>query len=100
MLIGIYFIIILLFMVLVFWTWNNTKKFESLKEKIAFIVIGVAILMLITLIVFNLSKIGIKYPNKEILKQVRKIIIFIFVSINGFLSLPHIASLITDIKLR
>ena len=86
----IYIIIVVLFAVLLFWTWNNEKNFETNNEKIIFMIIGLGI---ITLIIFNISKSGIEYPNKEILNEVRKIALLIFMPINGYLSLPHIANL-------
>ncbi len=94
----IYFIIIILFAVLFLWIWNNIKDFEDNSQKIKFYIIGVAALFLITFIIFNISKIGITYPNKEILKQVRRTAILLCVPINGYLSLPHIAKIILDIK--
>ena len=94
----IYFIIVVLFGVLIFWTWNNTKDFEETKTKIIFCVVGIIVLGIVTLTIFNISKIGIKYQNKEIESQVRKIAVFLFIPINGFLSLPHIAKIKTDIK--
>ena len=68
----IYMIIILLFAVLLFWTWNNTKDFERTEQRILFIVIGIVILSILTLILFNISKIGVNYPNNNIMKEIRK----------------------------
>ncbi len=96
----IYLIIALLFAVLIFWTWNNTKEFEETSERIIFIVAGIIIIAIITLIYFAISKIGITYPKPEMVKQVRKIAVLVFTPINGFLSLPHIASLKMKIKLK
>ena len=93
----IYFIIIVLFTVLVMWTWNNVKDFENNTEKIKFIIIGLIILFICTIIIFAISKTGIKYPNDEVLKQVRCIAIFLCVPINGYISLPHIAKIKSDI---
>ena len=95
---AIYFIIIILFIVLFLWIWNNTKDFDDNLKKIKFIIIGIIALFIITFIIFNISKIGITYPNKEILKQVRRIAVLLSVPVNGYLSLPHIAKIISDIK--
>lgn len=97
MIIVIYFVIIVLFAVLLLWTWNNTKEFDDSFQRIAFIIIGLIILSIISLILFNISKTGINYPNKEMIKEVRKMILLLFIPINGFLSLPHIASLKSEI---
>jgi succinate dehydrogenase hydrophobic anchor subunit len=98
MLIGIYFVILVLFMVLIFWTWNNLKNVEEVKNRVIFIIGGIFALFIVTFIIFCISKIGLTYPNKEALGQVRKITIFLFLPLNGFISLPHIASLIVDIR--
>ena len=89
----IYFIIFVLFSVLILWTWNNAKEFKEIGTKIAFIIIGIIILGILTMILFNLSKRGVNYPNEEIVKEVRKMALLVFIPINGFISLPHIASL-------
>ena len=93
----IYFIIIVLFTVLVMWIWNNVKDFENNTKKIKFIIIGLIILFICTTIIFTISKIGIKYPDNEVLKYVRSISIFLCVPINGYISLPHIAKIKSDI---
>ena len=91
--------IIVLFVVLLFWTWNNSKDFQENKAKIKFILIGLISLSMVTFILFNLSKIGIDYPNEDIMKEIRKIALLLFIPINGFLTLPHIASIKTEIQL-
>ena len=95
----IYLIIIILFAVLLFWTWNNTKDFKETKSKIKFIIIGIITLSILTLILFNISKIGINYPNKGIMKEIRNISLLIFIPINGFFTLPHLASISSEINL-
>ena len=46
----------------------------------------------------QISKIGIKYPKPEMVKEVRKMTTLLLTPINGFLSLPHIAIIKTQIK--
>lgn len=96
----IYIIIALLFVVLIFWTWNNTKEYEEITKRITYIVIGILAMLLITLIDFTISKIGITYPKAEMVKQVRKMSVLLFTPINGFFSLPHIAAIKTQIELK
>lgn len=96
----IYFIIAVLFAVLIFWTWNNTKDFEETSKRVIFIVIGIMVVSVITLIYFTISKVGITYPKTEMVNQVRKMVVLLFTPINGYLSLPHIASLKMQIKLK
>ena len=94
----IYFIIAVLYIVLIAWTWNNVKDFSNNISKIKYVVIGIITLFIVTYIIFNISKIGINYPNKEIAKIVRRISVFLFIPINGYISLPHIAKIKTDIS--
>lgn len=94
----IYIVIAVLFGVLIAWTWNNSKSFQTNNKKITFILVGLAILFIITFIIFSISRIGISYPNNEIMKQVRKIAILIFMPVNGFLSLPHIANIKAEVE--
>ena len=96
----IYLIITILFAVLIFWTWNNTKEFNETKDRIKYIVIGIFLVTIVTTIIFAISKIGINYPKAEIMKKVRNIAILLFTPINGFLSLPHIATIKNDIKIN
>ena len=46
----IYLIIALLFAVLIFWTWNNTKDFDDTKQRITFIIFGIIILGIVFII--------------------------------------------------
>lgn len=94
----IYIVIAVLFGVLIAWTWNNSKSFQANNKKITFILVGLAILFIITFIIFSISRIGISYPNNEIMKQVRKTAILIFMPVNGFLSLPHIANIKVEVE--
>ena len=96
----IYLVIIVLFTVLLFWTWNSTRDFEDEQSRVIYIVMGLIILNIITFILFNISKLGIKYESKEILREIRRIIILIFVPINGYITLPHVANIKTEISLK
>ena len=98
MIIIIYIAIILLFTLLLFWTWNNVKDFENIVQKISFIVIGLIAITIITLIIFTISKTGVQYPNEEMVGQIRKMALLVFVPINGLISLPHIARIYINIQ--
>ena len=82
-------IIIILLLVLLGWTWHNLGTFEN-KTKIICIVSGLVIVYIITFIIFNISKVGINYENKEILKLVQTIFVILFTIINGYILLPYI----------
>ena len=90
--------IIILFLVYIFWTWNNTKCFEGNIIRISYILIGTLFITLLTYIIFLISKNGMKYPNEDIAKELRNIILRVFIPINGFITLPRIANIIGKIK--
>lgn len=98
MIFAIYLIIIILFSVLFLWIWNNSKDFESNAYRIKYTIIGTIIVYVVTLIIFNISKIGITYPNIEAIKAVRRISVLLFTPLNGYITLPHIAKILSDIK--
>ena len=89
----IYFIVFLLFVVYIVWTWNSTKEFENNLLRISFIFVGTLFITLLTLILFWISKIGVEYPKKEMIGEVRKIILLSFIPINGFIILTQTASI-------
>ena len=78
-------IIIILLLVLLGWTWHNLGTIEN-KTKIICIVSG----LVIVYIIFSISKVGINYENKEILKLVQTIFVILFTIINGYILLPYI----------
>lgn len=83
-------ITILVYIILIVWTWHNLGFIEKTK-KIAFIVIGILLTYIITQIIFQISKGDITYPNDEIAKQIRNAIVAIFSGINGLILMPIIA---------
>lgn len=94
----IYLMIIILFIVLILWTWNNTKSFEDKLSRIVYLVLGMLLNLIIIAIIFNISKSNINYPNVDIMKQIRKIVLLIFTPVNGLITLPWIANIIIGIR--
>ena len=90
--------ILILFVVLILWTWNSTRNFESTFSRVLYITGGILINFLITLIVFNISKSSINYPSIKVLKEIRKIMLLTFVPLNGIITMPFIANIINKIK--
>ena len=93
-----YFIITILFVVYIIWSWRSTEEFETPIMRILYIVIGTAFIIFVNLILFYISKIGITYPKEEMIGETRKIILLIFTPINGFVVLTQFASIFTKIK--
>lgn len=84
------FITILIYLILIVWTWHNLGFIEKPK-KIAFIIIGIILTYLITQIIFQISKGNITYPNDAIAGDIRNILVAIFSGINGLILMPIIA---------
>ena len=94
----IYFIVFLLFVVYIVWTWNSTKEFEDQKIRIAYLLVGTLFIAMVTLIIFLVSKIGVSYPKKEMIGQVQKIVLLVFTPINGFVVLTQFSSVFQQIR--
>lgn len=82
-------IIVIMFLVLLAWVWHSLGNIEK-TTKIKCIIIGFIIVYILTFIIFNISKIGIVYENKEVMKSIRRIFVIIFAIINGYLILPYV----------
>lgn len=92
------FIIFVLFVIYIIFVWNSTKEFENILIRISFILVGTIFITILTLILFLISKIGIEYPKKEMIGEVRKIILLVFIPINGFITLTQSASIFVQAK--
>ena len=92
------FIIFVLFVVYIVFVWNSTKEFENIYIRVSFILIGTVFITILTLILFWISKIGVLYPKKEMIGEVRKIILLCFIPINGFIVLTQAASTFAQAK--
>ena len=93
----IYVVIAILFLVLIAWTWNVLGGIEKSK-KIAYIVISLIIMMLITFFIATISGIGIKYENEEMKVPVRNLLLAVFTPINGFIVIQYIAKILGNIN--
>lgn len=88
---------IVLLLILIAWTWSNLAEVEK-KLKFIYILVGIIIIYLITLVIFNISKNSIQYPNVEIANQVKNTLVFLFTPLNGMIILPYLAKLFGRIK--
>lgn len=95
---AIYFIVFILFVIYIIWTWKSTEGFETIVMRLSYIAVGTLFVAIITLILFGISKIGVEYPKQEMVGEVRKIILLIFIPINGFITLTQFSSVVANIK--
>lgn len=95
---AINFIIFILFVVYLVWTWSSTKEFETILMRISYIVIGTIFIAVITWLLFVISKIGVEYPKEEMIGQVRRIVLLAFIPINGFIVLTQCSSIFSQVR--
>ena len=72
------------------------RKYRKAK-KIAFILIGILIIYVFTLILYNIASTNISYPNEEMQKTVSDTLILVFTSLNVLIFLPFIANVFDKI---
>ena len=88
---------IILLALLIAWVWNNLSDVDK-HIKILYIIIGVLVNYIITLIIFNISKNSIQYPNTEMVRQVKNVLVYLFTPLNGIIIMPYIAKQFAKIK--
>ena len=81
-------IVIILLLVLFGWTWHSLGSIEK-TTKIACIIGGLVVVFIITFVVYNISKIGITYENKEAMKLIRNVFVSLFTIVNSYVILPY-----------
>ena len=82
-------IVTVLYAVIIGWTWSSLGDIDR-KKKI--LITGSGIL-LITLLLFNISKNQIQYPDISAEKYVKNILVIIFTGINSIAILPYAAKM-------
>ena len=82
-------IVIILLLVLFGWTWHSLGKIEK-TTKIACIIGGILVVYIITLVIYNISKTGIIYENKEAMKLIQNVFASLFTIINCYIILPYV----------
>ena len=82
-------IVIILLLVLLGWTWHSLGNIEK-PTKIACIIGGLVVVYIITIVIYNISKMGIVYENKEAMKLIQNVFVSLFTIINGYIILPFI----------
>lgn len=91
--------IILIFFVLIIWTYKNLGDIEK-NKKIAYIILGIIITYIITLIIYTFSKGQIQYPNEQIEKAIKNILVILFTGINACIIMPYIAKTLRQNKCK
>ena len=87
---------VLIFIISIVWIWHNLGNIEK-PRKVAFIIIGLLIMYIFTVILYNFSSSNIAYPSEEIQKTVSNTLILVFTGLNALIFLPFIANLLDKI---
>ena len=88
---------IVIYLVLIAWTWQSLGFIEKTK-KVGIIVIGIFLTYIITLIVFQIAKGDITYPNANIQNSIKNMLVAIFTGINGLIVMPQIGKMLDKIN--
>ena len=86
---------IILFIVLGIIIYNGLNGMD-LKKKIIIFIFEIIVCLIFTMILFNISSLGIEYPNSQSRKIALKILVTIFTPMNGIILLPNITRLINE----
>ncbi|MBR3254725.1 MAG: hypothetical protein IKF97_00635 [Clostridia bacterium] len=90
-------LIIAIFLILISWTWHNLGNIDKTKKVIT-IIASLIIMYVITLIIFNISKINVDYKSEEEMIAVRNVLVLLFTFINGLIVMPSFGKIINRVK--
>ncbi len=83
-------ITIIIYLVMIIWTWKVLGEMVKPK-KVLFIIIGIFISYLITLIINSFAQSGIEFEKEAIAKEIKNILVLVFTGLNAMIVLPFIA---------
>ncbi len=87
---------VFIFIISIVWIWHNLGNIEKTR-KILFILIGLLIMYLITVLLYHLSSSDITYPSEEVQKTVSNTLILVFTGLNSLILLPFTANVFDKI---
>lgn len=90
-------IALVIYFVLIAWTWQSLGFIEK-NKKVVFIIVGIIIMYAITWIIYQITKVGVEYPNEEMKNSIQNILVAIFTGINGMIIMPQIGKMLDKIN--
>ncbi len=84
------------FAISIIWMWHNLGNIEK-PRKIIFIIMGIFIMYLLTILIYKFSNPDVIYPSEEIQKTVSNTLQFLFTALNSLVLLPFTANLFDKI---
>lgn len=88
---------IIIYFILIAWTWKSLGGVEK-NKKVIYMLIGIIIMYLVTLIVFGIAKTGITYESNDMQNSVQNVLVIIFAGINGIIVMPQIGKILDKIN--
>lgn len=93
----IYIIIVAMYLILIAWTWQSLGNIEK-RKKVAYIILGILLFFIITLIIFNISKSNVEYQKETIKNAVRNLLVLLFTAVNGIIFIPYVARILNKVE--
>ena len=90
-------ITLILFIILVLWSWHNLEDINK-GTKIIYIIIQIMLTTIVTYVIFQLSHVGIQYPNDEIMYPIQNTLILLFTEVNGCILIPYVSKTLAKVK--
>ncbi len=93
-------ITIILYIILISFSLHNLSLVESNKVKVAYIIIGLLMMLICTFITYIISSRGVEYSDIELIKKIRNMLLLVFIPVNGLIIMPYLANLLSKIGLN
>lgn len=93
----IYIIIVAMYLILIAWTWQSLGNIEK-RKKVVYIILGILLFFIITLIIFNISKNNVEYQKETIKNAVRNLLVLLFTAVNGIIFIPYVARILNKVE--
>ena len=88
---------IILFVIIVIWSFHNLEDIEK-SRKIIYIIFEILLTGVITFVIFELSKGNISYPSIDIMNTIKNPIVLLFTGINGCLIIPYMSKILAGVR--
>ena len=88
--------IVVMFLVLIFWSFTNLGKI-NIGKKILWMILLFGIVFLTTYVTFLISKSNIIYPSQEIMHSVQEVLVLLFSGVNGCLFIPAVCKSVDNL---
>ena len=90
-------IALIIYFINIAWTWKSLGEMEK-SSKIVFVIVGILVLFIITLITFNISAKNIQYQHQGETDTIRNVLVSIFTGVNGIIIMPQLAKILEKAK--